>query len=65
MSRLWKIPEAAAELRIGKTRMYELIAAGELRAVKIGQRGVRVPDSELDRFVADRLAQSGEPPKAA
>jgi len=55
MSRLLRIPEAAAELSIGRSRLYELIAAGELRAVKIGSRGVRVPAAELDRFVADRL----------
>jgi excisionase family DNA binding protein len=58
MSRLLRIPEAAAELSIGRSRLYELIAAGELRAVKIGERGVRVPASELERFVAERLAQT-------
>lgn len=63
MSRLLRIPEAAAELSIGRSRLYELIAAGEVRAVKIGSRGVRVPASELDRFVADRL--ENEPPQAA
>lgn len=61
MSRLLRIPEAAAELSIGRSRLYELIQAGELRAVKIGSRGVRIPDVELDRFVAERLEQ----PKAA
>lgn len=56
MSRLLRIPEAAAELSIGRSRLYELIAAGELRAVKIGSRGVRIPDAELDRFVRERMA---------
>lgn len=55
MSRLLRIPEAAAELSIGRSRLYELIAAGEIAAVKIGSRGVRIPDTELDRFVAERL----------
>ena len=58
MSRLLRIPEAAAELSIGRSRLYELIAAGELRAVKIGSRGVRVFDAELDRFVRERMAQA-------
>jgi excisionase family DNA binding protein len=58
MSRLLRIPEAAAELSIGRSRLYELIAAGELQAVKIGERGVRVPQSELDRFVAERLTNT-------
>ena len=60
MSRLLKIPEAAAELSIGRSRLYELLAAGELRAVKIGERGVRVPDSEIDRFIRDRMARAVE-----
>jgi excisionase family DNA binding protein len=55
MSRLLRIPEACAELSIGRSRLYELIAAGEIAAVKIGSRGVRIPSTELDRFVADRL----------
>lgn len=57
MSRLLKIPEAAAELAIGRSQLYELISAGEIRAVKIGSRGVRIPAAELDRFVAERLAE--------
>lgn len=55
MSRLLRIPEAAAELSIGRSRLYELIQAGDIHAVKIGSRGVRIPSAELDRFVADRL----------
>ncbi len=58
MSRLLRIPGAAAELSIGRSRLYELIAAGELRAVKIGERGVRIPASEIDRFVTERLAET-------
>lgn len=56
MSRLLKIADAAAELSIGRSRLYELIAAGELRTVKIGERGVRIPAEEIDRFVRERLA---------
>ena len=57
MSRLLKIPEAAAELSIGRSRLYELLSAGDIKAVRIGSRGVRVPQSELDRFVTERLAE--------
>ncbi len=31
------IPEACAKLRIGRTRLYQLLNDGELRAVKIGR----------------------------
>lgn len=58
MSRLLRIPEAAAELSIGRSRLYELLQAGEIKTVKIGTRGVRVPSSEIDRFVAERMAET-------
>lgn len=46
--------EAARGLGIGRTKVYELMAAGALRSVKIG-RARRVPASALAEFVA-RLA---------
>jgi excisionase family DNA binding protein len=57
MSKLLKIPEAAAELSISRSLLYEMIAAGELRSVTVGSRGVRIPTSEIDRFVTERLAE--------
>ena len=44
-----KVPEAAAELGIPRTRCYELIARGELPAVRIGERSIRVNRRELER----------------
>ncbi len=43
--------EAARVLSIGRTTMYELVAAGQIDVVRIG-RAVRVPVAELDDFVA-------------
>lgn len=57
MDRLLRIDEAADALGVGRTRVYEWIAAKELRAVGIGRRGLRVPASEIDRFIADRMAE--------
>ena len=57
METLKRIDQAAADLAIGRTRLYELLASGEIRAVKIGSRGIRIPASEIDRFVAKRLAE--------
>lgn len=48
-----KIPEVAAELRIARSRAYELVADGEIPAVKIG-RSVRVSRKELDRWLEDQ-----------
>jgi excisionase family DNA binding protein len=45
------IREAAALLRLGRSTLYELIACGEIKVVRIG-RSVRVPTAALDAFVA-------------
>ena len=45
-----KVPEVAEELRIARSRAYELVADGEIPAVKIG-RSVRVSRKELNRWL--------------
>ena len=47
-----KVPEVAEVLRIARSRAYELVADGEIPAVKIG-RSVRVSRKELDRWLED------------
>jgi excisionase family DNA binding protein len=51
--------EAAQVLRVGRTTIYGLIKAGELRPVHIG-RSCRLARAELERYV-DRL--QAPPPK--
>ncbi len=52
--RAWlTVPEAAEELHIPRTRCYELIARGELPAVRVGERSIRVNRKELERFLLD------------
>jgi excisionase family DNA binding protein len=58
--------EAATALRIGRTTVYALMKAGELRPVHIG-RSCRLPRTEVERYVrslaapADRaLAPTGQ-----
>lgn len=48
-----KVPEVAEELRIARSRAYELVADGEIPAVKIG-RSVRVSRRELDRWLKEQ-----------
>ena len=48
-----KVPEVAEELGIPRTRAYELIANGELPAVRIGERSIRVHRGELERFLLE------------
>ena len=47
------VPETAEELHIPRTRAYELIARGELPAVRIGERSIRVNRRELERFLLE------------
>ena len=53
---LLTIPEAAQVLGIGRSKLYELIAAKQLETVKIG-RCTRVPAAAIEDFV-DRLRSS-------
>ncbi len=54
--------EAAQMLRIGRTTIYALMKAGELRPVHIG-RSCRLSLAELERYV-DRLHRPPTPPTA-
>ena len=47
------VPEAAQELQIPRTRCYELIQRGELPAVRIGERSLRVNRRELEMFLLE------------
>jgi excisionase family DNA binding protein len=45
------VPEVAEVLRIPRSRAYDLVAAGDLPAVRIGERSIRVNRAELERFL--------------
>lgn len=51
-----KVPEVAEVLRIARSRAYDLVADGEIPAVKIG-RSVRVSRKELDRWLENQRYQ--------
>lgn len=54
-TRPWmKVPEAARYFRIPRSRMYDLIQKGELPAVRIGQRSIRVDLRECERVLAEK-----------
>jgi excisionase family DNA binding protein len=54
---LLKVPAVAERLNLSRSATYELISRRELRSVSIG-RARRVPESEIDRFIAIRMAES-------
>jgi excisionase family DNA binding protein len=47
------VSETAELLALPKTRTYELIQQGELPAVRIGARSLRVNRGELERFLLE------------
>lgn len=49
--RVLNVAEAAAVLGIGRSKLYELIAAGEIRTIHIG-RLCKVPVESIDEFLA-------------
>lgn len=42
--KVWLVDELADVLRVGKSTLYQAIAAGEIRAVRI-RGAIRIPDS--------------------
>jgi excisionase family DNA binding protein len=53
---VYTVAEAARQLKIGRTAMYELIMSGEVRSVTIG-RSRRVPASCIADYLARLLEQ--------
>jgi excisionase family DNA binding protein len=50
---LLRADEAAIVLGIGRTKVFEMMASGELPAIKIG-RCIRVPKDRLEKWIVDR-----------
>jgi excisionase family DNA binding protein len=48
-----KVPEAAEYFGVPRSRMYELIQKGELPAVRIGERSIRVNYREVEKFLRE------------
>ncbi|HEX6554945.1 MAG TPA: helix-turn-helix domain-containing protein [Ktedonobacteraceae bacterium] len=54
---LLRVPEVAKALGLGRTKVYELIATGELPVIRLG-RAVRVSVTALQKWVDERDKQS-------
>jgi excisionase family DNA binding protein len=65
---LLSVEEAAAQLRIGRSRMFELIRCGDVLSVKVGGSR-RVPydsvKAYVDRLVSEQASGSGSDLRAA
>ena len=58
---LLTVVDAAKHLRISRSKVYELLASGELPSVRIG-RNRRITMSDLAEFVENRLERSAPAP---
>ncbi|MDP9474949.1 MAG: helix-turn-helix domain-containing protein [Actinomycetota bacterium] len=48
-----RVPDAAKYFSVPRSRMYSLIQAGELPAVRISQRSIRVNRKEVEEFLTE------------
>lgn len=51
---LFTVKETCAALCISRTTLYGLVRNGSIETVRIGERGIRIPAAEVDRFVTER-----------
>lgn len=56
--RALRVPEAAAALGISRSSIYSLIRSGRIGYVRIAGGSIRVPASEIDRFVDSNVVRS-------
>lgn len=58
--------EAAELLRISRSQMYVMLAAGEIKSITVpGTRSRRIPRTVLEEFVARQLVEQTDPAHAA
>jgi excisionase family DNA binding protein len=58
---LLRVEEVAELLGLGRTKVFEMLAAGDLPTVRIG-RCLRVPRENVERWVRDQVARAPEHP---
>ena len=58
LPRLLSIKQAVYQLGLGRSSIYELLAAGKLRSVKIGRRRC-IPREAIDELIAGLASQGG------
>jgi excisionase family DNA binding protein len=58
--RVFSVVEAAAVLGISRSKLYEFIAAGELRSIRIG-RLRKIPVAVIDEFITSRDSGASRP----
>jgi excisionase family DNA binding protein len=57
--RLLTVTEVAAALRVSKRTAYALVRSGEIPSLRVGTRGVRVLEPDLERYVQAARERQG------
>lgn len=57
---MMRADEVAAALGVGRSKVYEMLASGQLPVVRIG-RSLRVPRAALEHWVAAQTQQPTKP----
>lgn len=52
--------EAGEVLKVSRPTLERMIGRGELAVVRIGARGIRIPEDEVRRYIAERLQRRGQ-----
>lgn len=55
---LLTVAEVERELRLGRTRVYQLLRAGEIPSIRLGNRAIRVTREDLRRWIESRYQAS-------
>jgi len=53
---LLTVKQACESMQISRTLLYGMIKVGTIRSVPIGSRGIRIPGSEITRYVQEHVS---------
>lgn len=52
--KMWTVTEVAQQLRVSDRTVRHWVETGELPVFRVGKRGYRIADSDLQKFVESR-----------
>jgi excisionase family DNA binding protein len=64
MDKLFYVSEISKKLRCSVPTVHKLVDDGELKAVKIGERGLRITEESLEKFLDRNVVIPVEKPEA-
>ncbi|WP_432408611.1 helix-turn-helix transcriptional regulator [Wukongibacter sp. M2B1] len=54
-NKLLTVKEVAKLMHIDSAKVYRLVKGGYIKSLKMGKRGLRIPESEYDIFIKENL----------